>query len=224
MSSCIYGIFHPVTDELRYVGQTIDWPNRAMSHWKRKRCREHKDKFHTWIRKILAMGLIPVHKILEECESNSLSDTEIFWIASVKSTGAKLLNMTDGGEATHGYHHSPERRKKISDVHRGKVIPPEIRITMGRKGVTHSRELSEKRGAKLRNRKVKFVPPSRKGVKYGPGYKNRFIIIDDFSGIVYTSARDASRKLSIAYGTVKGLLKGKRTLAYPELKLRMLNV
>lgn len=152
--SFVYGLIDPRTNEIRYVGQTINGMDRATAHWKRKSIREHKDLCHTWVRKLLGLGLTPEVVILEECTVEGLNDVEMFWIASIRSVGGKLLNMTDGGEGTHGFKWSPEARQRIGDQHRGKTISKEHRKVVSQtfKGKQLSVEHREKIGAAHRGR------------------------------------------------------------------------
>lgn len=150
----VYGLVDPRTDEIRYVGQTINGMDRATAHWRRKNIREHKDLCHTWIRKLLSIDLVPEVVILEECSAEELNMNEMFWISSIRAAGGRLLNMTDGGEGTHGFRWSEEKRKQIGDKHRGKVISEEHRKAVSKafKGKKLSAEHRAKIGAAHKGR------------------------------------------------------------------------
>lgn len=150
----VYGLIDPRTGELRYVGQTINGMDRATAHWRRKSIRNHRDRCHTWVRKLLSLELTPRVEILEECLAEELNIIERFWIASILAAGGQLLNMTDGGEGTHGFHWSDEARKRIGEHHRGKRLSAEhlTALSVANKGKKLSAEHRAKIGAAHRGR------------------------------------------------------------------------
>lgn len=199
---------------------------RVISHWRVKSIREYRDLCHSWVRKLLSLGLIPMTVILEECTVDELNVIEMFWIASIRAAGGKLLNMTDGGEGTHGLRWSPEAKERIGSQHRGKRLSEShlAALSQAARGITHSAEVSERRAARLRGRRASHQPPSKRGkVPWNKGTANSFQIVNEVDGQRFSSARKASSFYGIAYGTVRGLLRGKRTEAYPMLRLRVIN-
>jgi hypothetical protein len=199
---------------------------RVTAHWRVKSIREHRDFCHAWVRKLLSLGLTPNVVILEECLAGELNAIEMFWIASVRAAGGKLLNMTDGGEGTRGFRWSPEAKKQIGNHHKGKRLSEVHLAALSRatKGITHSAVVSERRAARLRGRPATRQPPSKRGkVPWNKGITNSFQIINEIDGQRFSSARKASSFYGIAYGTVRGLLCGRRIEAYPMLRLRLIN-
>jgi group I intron endonuclease len=59
-------------------------------------------------------------EIIEECIKEELKEREIFWIKYYKNNGAKLCNLTIGGEGNNGGTHSEETKKKLSLANKGK--------------------------------------------------------------------------------------------------------
>lgn len=104
----IYALCHPVTMEVRYVGQSFDVKRRYLQHCK-ARYNRHLDH---WVNSLLPMK--PAVVILEK--ASNWSDSEQFWIAYLKSLGANLTNATIGGEGVSGYEYTDSVRKKMSDV------------------------------------------------------------------------------------------------------------
>lgn len=101
----IYGIQCPISNEVRYIGQTVQKPSRRLyKHiWitkKKKISGEQLNHRENWLWKIIESGL--EHKIelitLEECSSEKLNEKEIFWIKSYKDNNASLVNSTNGGD------------------------------------------------------------------------------------------------------------------------------
>lgn len=77
MSECrseIYGLFHPITGELRYIGKANDSNERFKGHLRDSNRRN--TPVYQWIRSLLEIRLIPEMRILEVCES-SWQDAEI---------------------------------------------------------------------------------------------------------------------------------------------------
>lgn len=92
-------------------------------HLCRARKGSHAGHIYTWLR---AIDLIPEVDVLEEVSGGDteLADAERFWIASMKASGAVLVNHTDGGEGAVGYKHTDEARKKMSENGKGKRLGP----------------------------------------------------------------------------------------------------
>lgn len=117
----IYALVHPVTNEVRYVGKTVNVNRRIIQH--RHDIRNHKYRKVRWMQSILPLE--PELIVLEEVTEN-WQEAEQFWIAYMKSLGADLTNHTDGGEGNINWHPSDESRAKMSESHKGKVIPDEV--------------------------------------------------------------------------------------------------
>ena len=112
----IYGLIDPRTGELRYVGKSSSGLKRPKDHWKPSILNKQPTKAINWIKSLISKGMLPQIEILEELDSSLLlNDSEKFWIASVKATGAELLNMTNGGDGqSNGWCPSAEVRIKMA--------------------------------------------------------------------------------------------------------------
>jgi group I intron endonuclease len=120
----VYGLFHPLTGELRYVGQTNNLKRRFKEHIGD---RNEGRWINNWINKLYKQKLRPKMFLFVEFGIDNLDDllsAERFWIALCRFGGARLINLTEGGEGTLGYKHTPEECKKISDRLRGVKKPP----------------------------------------------------------------------------------------------------
>lgn len=116
----IYGLIDPRTGCLRYIGQSKRVDKRFWRH-----CNPlSTDRSHRgcWLRGLHSANLAP--ELVELEYVNSLDEAAIvegFWIASLRATGADLVNTTDGERAPsrRGYKLTPEHKAKIAAAHIG---------------------------------------------------------------------------------------------------------
>lgn len=101
----IYGILDPRDGTLRYVGKANDARKRFAGHMRETRCRT---PLYDWLAKMRAAGLTPTYVVLLECERDGWEAHEIKAIADARASGARLLNVADGGEQPYC---SPEVRR-----------------------------------------------------------------------------------------------------------------
>lgn len=136
----IYGLRLTGTTEIRYVGQTKTLERRLYLHrWHATTAtRPPGLPVHKWI---AAKGADNIeHVILEQLNpavgKEALDDAERRHIAELRNAGHRLLNLTDGGEGTHGYTGTPEKNQAHAERMRGEGNP--------RYGTTWTPELREK--------------------------------------------------------------------------------
>lgn len=108
----IYGLFEPEPSglgALRYIGITADLKKRLREH------RSDVSQSHkvNWIRSLKKRGLKPEIAILEEVPEEFCDREERWWIAYMRSLGADLTHIREGGVRASGYKHTPERKNKI---------------------------------------------------------------------------------------------------------------
>lgn len=90
----IYCLKDPITDEIRYIGKTIQkYTYRYSSHISQSKHNKKKDYCHCWIKSLLEKGLKPKMEILEITTDLS---RETFYIYKYKND--KLTNFTNGGD------------------------------------------------------------------------------------------------------------------------------
>jgi hypothetical protein len=133
--SYIYALVD-LAGNVRYVGKTQQATPLV-------RLRDHirdakaggRTYLHCWIRSLTA----PPRQVVLEVDPPDVDDAERRWIADFRSIGARLCNLTDGGEGIPlGFKHRPEayailRGRKLSAEHRQ-------HIGAGIKGQKHTPE------------------------------------------------------------------------------------
>lgn len=154
-SGYIYGLFHPETGDLRYIGKTLTSPEaRLKRHIRRSRHQDHH--VYRWIKSI--EPLTPEVRVLHTAPKDELDSIEVSEIARQRSLGVDLCNMTEGGEGGSGKH-SPATIAKMSATKLGHKTSAETRAKIsaslkGRKlSTTHRGNIAKgHRGLKYKTR------------------------------------------------------------------------
>ena len=118
----IYSLSDPITNEIRYIGQTNDIKRRYNGHLSssiNKNNKQYNTHKCSWIRKLLTNNLTPIISIVETV--NTLEESNIrenFYIEKLTNEGAKLTNSycSDVTEF------SIETRDKMSLAKKGKKL------------------------------------------------------------------------------------------------------
>lgn len=93
----LYTLSDPLTNEIRYVGKTIQALNcRLATH----KCRNRGIKNHTeaWVKSIKNKGLLPKIELLDIVDISNWENEEKFYISYLKSLGFRLTNHSEGGD------------------------------------------------------------------------------------------------------------------------------
>jgi hypothetical protein len=133
---------------------------------KGKRRRMHEHAKHTANRHLAriyakADGVLPVRKIDEKLTGALATELEVFLIKEIgrEKNGGPLVNLTDGGDGTHGRIVAQESRKKSSISHTGRRLSLETRLNMSQSG--KGRKLTTEHKRKIGDaHRGKFVSPS----------------------------------------------------------------
>jgi len=89
---CIYVLEDPITNEVRYVGHTVDADQRWKGHLSQ---RDHGPKSHKniWLKELGSRGLVPRMAIIDPAVPHEVcGEVEQQWIDYFKSRGCDLLN------------------------------------------------------------------------------------------------------------------------------------
>jgi hypothetical protein len=89
----IYVLIDPRTSEVRYVGQTVNPPERLRLHI--KDCRSNTKK-NAWIRSVLRSNHKPLLLVVD-CVRGEAHEREAFWLDHYRKRGAQLTNLADAG-------------------------------------------------------------------------------------------------------------------------------
>lgn len=182
----IYALCDPRTDEVRYIGQSSCGIIRPKQR--------HAARCWSWEENLSVEGLKPVIEILEECSLDALNDAEIFWISYWRMIGAKLTNLTDGGEGRRGFVITEEERQK-----RRETTIFRFPINLGRK---HSEEEKIKRANSCRGKKRSLetkrkMSEARKGMKFSEEHR-RNMKLAATNRVVKDSTKESLRLKALA--------------------------
>lgn len=167
----IYTLSNPLTNEIRYVGQTKheDLSKRLSGHLKSK----EKNHRTYWIKSLLKQGLKPKIELIESVDKEFGNQTEIFWISIFKWWGFNLCNLTEGGETSttkhiirnevwckniskgklkSNFHYTEESKKKMSESAKKRGVNSKgsqlSKLNLTEDDVRNIKKIIEKRGEK----------------------------------------------------------------------------
>ena len=124
----IYALCDPDTNEVRYVGKADNPTERYKAHLLTVgRPNTHRK---AWVQSLIRQGKKPLLKLLEEVTGDNWRERERWWIAEMRHRGARLTNLTDGGDGVDGYHHTEETRRKLAEISRQRVMSAETRAKL----------------------------------------------------------------------------------------------
>ena len=108
----IYALCEPDMT-VRYVGKTVQYLHeRHKAHIRRAKA-GGRLPVNRWLRREMAAGRGLTIRLLEYSGEN-WAQREAYWIAKYRGEGARLLNLTDGGEGLHGHRFSQAHKDKIA--------------------------------------------------------------------------------------------------------------
>lgn len=125
METKIYVLKCPDTNEIRYVGKTIESLNKRLSGHITKARYNRSTHVSCWIYGLLQENKLPIIKLIELVKDELWEEREQYWIAYFDN----LCNHTIGGECgTLGYIPTQSHKDKLSQSLKGKIRPLEVRL------------------------------------------------------------------------------------------------
>jgi|DEB0MinimDraft_3_1074331.scaffolds.fasta_scaffold26847_2 group I intron endonuclease len=152
----IYGLVCPISEKVRYVGQTTQPLKYRLAKHKKCEGTTHKDR---WLQKLSADNALENLEavILETCPVEALNEREVFWISFYRQKNGKnfITNSCDGGHGVRGYKHTDDAKVRIGLASRMQIRKPATELTRSkigdasigntyRLGKMHSKETKEK--------------------------------------------------------------------------------
>lgn len=146
----IYVLKNPLTDEIHYVGRSLNPNVRYRSHIYLAKKSKKKNKKDAWICSLINSNLKPKMEIIDSVLEKFAIEKEMFWINELKKT-FDLKNERDYVE--NGYLFSEDARKKMSESakrtcnRRGSITSEEGRKNIGKAklGIKQSSEQIRKK-------------------------------------------------------------------------------
>jgi hypothetical protein len=124
-STSIYGLIDPVTQQIRYVGKTIEPIHRRLkSH---VTARTSINPINRWVAKLFRAGLKPEIFQIESVETN-WQEAEQYWITYFRYIGADLLNIAPGGDWCP--RHAESNRRRAETVKRMGATDGQLRAIL----------------------------------------------------------------------------------------------
>ena len=98
MTTFIYVLRDPRTDEPRYIGKTKDIYQRLWSHTLvGERLKKSNYNLYTWLRGLKDDGLLPVLEIVDRSTHSKAGKLESEWISWGYANGLRLFNVQNAG-------------------------------------------------------------------------------------------------------------------------------
>lgn len=96
MTTNIYILIDPETEQVRYVGKANNISQRYKAHL--NRARKHQIHKLNWINSLKRKGLKPIIEIVDIVPIEEWIFWETYWISQFKTWGFDLINYTQGGD------------------------------------------------------------------------------------------------------------------------------
>ena len=123
----IYTLVDPITNEVRYVGRSVNPKKRYHRHLSESRygTRSHKK---AWVRSLIQQDQKPILEIIETVPPDlPWQPREQYWIRHYRSKGIKLTNMSDGGDGSLNRASWNKGTRGVMKVNSGSFKPGEHR-------------------------------------------------------------------------------------------------
>jgi len=157
----IYALLEPNTELVRYVGLTRkSLKERLRKHLSEKLRGKKATYKYNWIQSLKEKNLKPEIILLEDnLTLDEANKKEIIYIKTFKSFGAKLVNVSIGGNCgASGYKHSDELKEYFRYLNKGRFVTQETRDKLSKslKGKTSwNKGIPMREDVKLKLSKIK---------------------------------------------------------------------
>ena len=209
----IYGLAHPITKDIRYIGKSIRTQSRYNDHLK-DNSKTHKSN---WIQFLIKQGLKPILIILEEIEDcEDWQQKERDWIFKAKKDGWKLVNSTDGGDGVLNL--SGDGKRRMLETWKGRKHKPETLLKLSKASKGRIKPLNSKIGMsyQMKGRKIKWKNKLKKAVRKFSNKDLKSVINDLKNGM---KGIDVSKKYNVHRTTITKIKKGE----YKTFKQKTVN-
>jgi len=183
----LYGLYCPITDELKYIGITKNNLKQRLSEHLRKPTNYLTKK---WFAELKKNELKPIIRLIESFDTyEELLQSEINEIKRCRELNIGILNLHDGGSLNPmlGKTHTEESRKKISLAQKGRKMTDEQKEKHREriKELWSDKEWSEKLRKKISENNKGDKNPNWKGGRFDSickcGNKKYFYSINCFN-------------------------------------------
>jgi group I intron endonuclease len=233
MQVYIYGLKCPISNDIRYIGQSVNPNKRFKQHILRAKIDKKPIKTHkeNWILYLINKGLEKEIKIeiIEICNENNCDEREIYWIKEYRNKiNDMLTNTAEGGKCVricgsrnhnYGKHMSEEDKKKLSINRLGDKNP------MFNKHFKMSQSVKDKTSISLLNSTK--LKESRQSIEYKTKISNFFsiplLVIDvetDEIVFEFKNSTEASEFFECTKGNIKAAVRNKRLIGKRIKKLK----
>jgi len=96
MTTNIYTLTDPRTNQVRYVGKANNVSQRYKAHL--NKARKHQIHKWNWIQQLKREGLKPIIDVIDVVPIDDWIYWERYWISQMKQWGFNLVNYTNGGD------------------------------------------------------------------------------------------------------------------------------
>lgn len=225
MNGSIYALLDPITNVIRYIGQTRGTiENRKELHWRdrnqKKNINNHKAN---WIRKLyrenkLKPNVILIEKLIDTSDE-VLNNREKYWIEFYRKEGIDLTNTSGNDYFKSNRSNLNKYCKKIYcySIDFKLIIYKSAREASFKTGVSY-KTISENAKGKYRNLKnvFSFVPLTEEEIILKFKNKNKVNIpvksVDKFTNeeIIFKNQVEGSKHFNCNFRNINLVLKGKR--------------
>jgi GIY-YIG catalytic domain len=198
----IYGLAHPITKEIRYIGKSQRVDKRYADHLKDK-SKTHKVN---WIQSLIRCGLTPELILLEEMpDDGDWIERERFWIADAKGKGWNLVNSTDGGDGVLNL--SGDGKRRLLETWKGRKHKPESieKLKEAMKHRVYQERSKDKLSATMKGRKIEWADKLQVAVRKFDDEKLFLIKSELDNGM---KVIDAAKKYGVHRTTVTKIKQG----------------